>query len=354
MQIKKSLLIVDDESGMLGGIKEFFEQEYTVIEAATPEAAIAVLEHQQTGDIAAIIKTRHDDTSGKPNVLFDYMRFNKLIESIPTVVISATHLPEAEEKSLMKGAADYVTLPVKPTVLQHRVRRIVSMSGYTRDLQEIVEDQTSRLENFSDYMIDVLTGIMQYKHTQTRASLTRIHDYTKVVLECIHQYCMDQYRLTDHKIAMIAAAAIVRDIGEIAIPDTILLNRHRLTQEEEQVLQAHTVRGSEIMLSVINNDNNLFVKQAVDICRWHHERWDGSGFPDGLVGDAIPISAQAASIADIYDGMRTGRFMGDVYSHTEALGMIDGGYAGSFSPVLMESLKMVEADFDEIFEKSAV
>ncbi|MGI6153490.1 MAG: HD domain-containing phosphohydrolase [Christensenellaceae bacterium] len=341
------LLAVGEKKEIIAQIHTLFDKEYGILETTSGDEALRLLE-EHSDAIAAVLLGKL--SSGKSSQEFlDYMRFNRLLGNIPVIFVSDDPSCIQEEKALASGASDYIRVPFNPNILKWRVKRMVELYDNSNNLKTVIADQTLRLENYSRYIMDALANILQHKKRQPQNSMLRINAYAKTLLSFLYHEGGYNYRLTEKNISIMSAAAIIRDIGELVLSDYIVNSPEEiLSDRERRIFQLHTTRGYEIMLAIKDEENNIFFDYAADICRSHHERWNGSGFPDGLVGDEIPIGAQVASVAETYDNLRSGITGGEPHSHEKAVDIMENRYKGYYSPLLMECFKLLEDELDAV------
>ncbi|MBQ9972457.1 MAG: PAS domain-containing protein, partial [Firmicutes bacterium] len=256
-----------------------------------------------------------------------------------------------EIKGYEYGASDVIFKPFNETTIFHRVQTLVELSVHKNNLEVLLEEQAEVLRSSNESMVDVLSTIIEYRSIETGNHVMRIRQYTEVLLQKVME-TYPEYNLTADDIASIVSAASLHDIGKISIPDSILNKPGRLTDEEFEIMKSHTTNGARILQNLNEFGDHKYLRYAYNICLYHHERWDGSGYPKGLVGDDIPICAQVVGIADVYDALTTDRVYKKAYSHNKALNMILNGECGAFSHKVLECLKRVGVDFRKI--KSAL
>lgn len=214
---------------------------------------------------------------------------------------------------------------------------------------KVLQTQARRLKETNERIIDVMSTIVEFRNMESGLHIKRIKGFTKVLAKAVAKY-YPEYNLTEEQINIIAEASAMHDIGKIVIPDSILLKPAKLTEDEYETMKSHTTKGCEIITSVAAMQDEEYMKYGYDICRYHHERYDGKGYPDGLKGDEIPIAAQIVSIADVYEALINERVYKSAYSKTTAYIMIQEGECGVFSPKMLECLKIVRTDFEALAE----
>lgn len=344
-----TILIVDDVEINRDMLAELFSNDYNIVEAEDGEQAMSLIEERKD-ELAIILLDISMPVKDGFDVL-DFMRFNRYTNDIPVIMISATDSEVAEMEGLKRGASDFITKPFNANVVKQRVRNGIELFRYKRSLERIIKQQTDKLTGITEFVIDVLLSVMQQKNSGARNSAQRIRAYTREVLNFVYEYCDEKYGLTPQKINLIAMASILHDIGELLIPENLTDGKVQLSEDQQKTLESHTERGCKIIGSMRNVENTEYIEMAMEICRYHHERWDGSGYPEKLVGDEIPISAQVVGLADTYDALREGTKTGRKYSHDDAVDAIVRGDFGAFSPVLTESCKIMQDALREIYNQ---
>ena len=354
--MKDKILIVDDSELNRDLLKEILGEDYEILEAGDGQAALDIMEAEDNNISAILLDLMMPVMDG-----FEFMAIlteRKLMEKVPILVISGENSIQNEKKCFECGVSDFIARPFNAVLVKKRVQNVVNHYAYRNRLEEKVQEQTAvlrrayqtlkvqaeKLEKRNQEIIDMLGTIVEYRNLESGEHIQRVKGYTKILAEQFSiQY--PEYHLTKDVIETIVAASALHDLGKIAIPDSILLKPGRLTKEEFEYMKSHTLRGCEILDSM-NGDWNP--KQAsYEIIRHHHERYDGNGYPDGLKGDEIPISAQLVSLADVYDALVSERCYKDAYSKEEAFHMIVSGECGVFSPKLIETFRTVRGKFEE-------
>ncbi|MBQ4505182.1 MAG: diguanylate cyclase, partial [Firmicutes bacterium] len=250
------------------------------------------------------------------------------------------------------GASDVVTGKYDPHVVCRRVDNIVELNRYKWNLEKTVEEQTEILRHSNDVMVDALSSLIEYRSVESGQHILRIRRFTQILMTEIARSC-PEYKLDEKTVNIVASASALHDIGKIAIPDSILNKPGKLTDEEREIMKTHSLTGSKILEELDGMGNEEYLRYAHNICHYHHERWDGKGYPEGISGDAIPICAQVVGLADCYDALTNKRVYKDAYSHERAVNMILQGECGIFSPKLMECFKNVNQSLYEMAKKYA-
>lgn len=350
---KQQILIVDDEEVNRAILKEMFRNEYETIEAANGQDAILQIEKNQ--NIVLILLDIVMPVMNGFKVL-DYMQEHKLLEEIPVILITSETVQDSEDQAYAYGVADVMHKPFYPHIVKRRSKNIIelyqnkhNMEVRLKEQEEAILAQQKELRENNEFMIDSLGSVVEFRSAETGEHTRRIKYFTRIMLKYLMQY-YPKYGLTPEEIDKIARASALHDIGKIGIPDSILLKPGRLTPEEFEIMKAHTTIGCDILEKSYRNRSSDFFRYCYEICRFHHERWDGNGYPDHLVGEEIPISAQVVAIADVYDALVSPRVYKSVYANNEAFDMIMNGECGQFSPDVLDCFQLAKVDFFNIVE----
>ena len=350
---KQRILIVDDEEVNRAVLNEMFKDEYDTLEAENGQDAISKIEDNQ--DIALILLDVVMPVLNGFGVL-DYMQEHDLLEEIPVILITSESVKDSEGEAYSYGVADVMHKPFYPHIVKRRSKNLIELYQNKHNMEirlkeqekAIREQEKENLKN-SEFMIDALSSVVEFRSAETGEHIRRIKYFTRIMLKYLMKY-FPEYGLTPEQVDEIARASALHDIGKIGIPDAILLKPGRLTPEEFEVMKTHTTIGCDILEKLRGNQSGDFYRYCYDICRYHHERWDGNGYPDHLVGDEIPISAQIVAIADVYDALVSPRVYKSPYANNIAYDMIMNGECGQFSPDVLECFGLAKVDFFNIVE----
>lgn len=342
---KALILIVDDQEMNRALLSDMLESDYEIIEAADGLEAMEQLEARKNEIASVLLDVRMPNMDGFE--VLSRMKHDRQLEQIPVIMISNDDSPESVERSYALGAADYINRPFNNYIVKKRVENTIFLYEKTKSLTELVEEQVAEKEKNNANMITILSAIVEFRNGESGNHTLRIRIITEILLECIMEK-YPKYKLTYSAIADISNAASLHDIGKIAIPEEILNKPGKLTAEEFEIMKTHSAQGAE-MLDKMKDlvDHNPMFNYARRICRWHHERWDGRGYPDGLSGDSIPICAQVVSIADVYDALTSERVYKPPFTHEQALKMIFSGECGQFNPELLDALRQVQDSLED-------
>lgn len=345
---KEKLLVVDDMALNRMILAEIFGNDFEILEAANGLETIELLKiHPDAAALLLDIVMPEMDGFG----VLEYMNETDLIKTLPVILITGEEDQATMLKGYALGVSDIIGKPFNFEIVVRRVQNIVALYASKKDMErrlreqkEMLEEQAERLKQTNLFVIDALSTTVEFRNLESGEHIKRVRTFTKVLLNSIK----DSYNLNDTEIEAISNASAMHDIGKIAIADSILLKPGPLNRAEFDVMKTHTIRGCEILATLNYTQDQEYYTYCYEICRHHHERWDGRGYPDGLKGDDISIWAQATSLADVYDALTSKRVYKDAYSHEKAVEMILNGECGAFNPVLIEGFKCVQ---DELFRQ---
>lgn len=332
---KYKILIVDDSDTNRAILTEILTDEYDITEADSGGKAIEILQ-KNPGDFSLVLLDVIMPEMDGYEVLVSLDRLG-ILEDLPVIMISAKSSPGFITKAYDLGASDYVSRPFESTVVQRRVKNTITIYAKQRRLLDIVADQIYEKEKNNNLMISILSHIVEFRNGESGSHVIHINIITELLLKQLIKKTR-KYNLSMTDIRLIGTASSLHDIGKIAIPDEILNKPGRFTPEEYEIMKTHSEIGASMLKNLTVYQNEPLMKASYEICRWHHERYDGRGYPDGLKGDEIPISAQVVSIADVYDALTSERCYKKAYSHEKAIEMICGGECGAFNPLIIECL----------------
>ena len=347
---KPRVLIVDDSELNRDLLKEMLRDRYEILEAADGEKGLALLYELGTKISLVLLDVVMPKLGG-----FDVlavMQKERWLDDIPVMMISAEDSPAFIQKAYDMGASDYITRPFNMNVVRQRSDNITKLYAKQRRLLSLVSSQIQEKERNNHIIISILSEVVGLKNGESRKHILNVSRITELLLSRVMQRT-SRYHLTWQDEALITNAAALHDIGKIGIDEKILNKPGKLTKEEFEIMKTHTLIGAKMVEHLEAFREEPFVKVTYAICRWHHERWDGRGYPDGLKGDAIPISAQIVSIADVYDALTSKRVYKDAFAHEKAIWMILNGECGLFNPLLLDCLLDIKDSLKEELEKNS-
>ena len=361
--MREKVLIVEDMEINREILVNILEDEYAILQAKDGIEALEVIDREQDDIVAILLDLVMPNKDG-----FEVMQELKdrgLMKKIPVLVISASNQPSTEAKCLEFGVADFIGKPFDSSIVKKRVRNVAYYYVYKNDLEERVEEQTSKLRKqnkmlkeqadklreVNESIIDMLGAVVEYRSLESGQHIQRVKGYTRILgTYVMHEY--PEYNLTESEFDVIVAACALHDVGKVAIPDCILLKPGRLTDEEFKEMKEHTTRGCKILENIKELWEGHYGKASYDICRYHHERYDGRGYPDGIAGEDIPISAQLVAIADVYDALTNDRCYKKAFEPDEACDMIVRGDCGKFSAKILDAFEKTREDFESLLVES--
>ena len=333
------LLVVDDSEMNREILKEILGKEYRILEACDGEEALKILE-QYGPEISLVLLDIIMPKMDGFEVLA-YMNRDKWIEDIPVIMISSEGSESYIRRAYELGASDYISRPFDAKVVYQRVINMIKLYAKQRRLIHLVTDQIYEKEKNNRMMTGILSQIVEFRNGESGLHVLHINILTQLLLEKLMRKS-ENYDLSWSQQHMIATASALHDIGKIGIDEKILNKPGKLTKEEFEAMKQHTIIGARMLDSLEMYHDEEMMKYAYEICRWHHERYDGKGYPDGLKGEEIPISAQVVSLADVYDALVSDRVYKKAYSHEKAMEMILNGECGMFNPLLLECLVEIQ------------
>ena len=332
---KYRILVVDDSEMNREILSEILNEEYDIIEADSGDTCIDMLRKYETGISLVLLDIVMPGMDGFG--VLNYMNRHHYLEDIPVIMISSEDSTETVRRAYEMGVSDYINRPFDAGVVHRRVYNTIKLYAKQRRLIALITNQVYEKEKNNRMMVGILSQIVEFRNGESGSHVLNINIFTGMLLESLVQKT-DKYNITWSERLLITTASALHDIGKIGIDDKILNKPGRLTDEEFKIMQNHTIIGASILENMGSYQDEELMKVAYQICRWHHERYDGKGYPDGLKGDEIPISAQVVSLADVYDALVSERVYKKAYSHEKAIEMITNGECGCFNPILLECL----------------
>ena len=332
---KYRILVVDDSEMNREILSEILNEEYDIIEADSGDTCIDMLRKYETGISLVLLDIVMPGMDGFG--VLNYMNRHHYLEDIPVIMISSEDSTETVRRAYEMGVSDYINRPFDAGVVHRRVYNTIKLYAKQRRLIALITNQVYEKEKNNRMMVGILSQIVEFRNGESGSHVLNINIFTGMLLESLVQHT-DKYDITWSERLLITTASALHDIGKIGIDDKILNKPGRLTDEEFKIMQNHTIIGASILENMGSYQDEELMKVAYQICRWHHERYDGKGYPDGLKGDEIPISAQVVSLADVYDALVSERVYKKAYSHEKAIEMITNGECGCFNPILLECL----------------
>lgn len=357
--MRDKVLIIDDAELNREMLTEILAGEFSILLAEDGKQGIEMLE-QHAKEICVVLLDLIMPVMDGYSVM-KAMDEKGYLKRIPVLVISGERSVEVERRCFDCGVTDFIKKPFDNSLVMRRVRNVVDLFAYRHSLEKQVESQTRTLKRQYDMICrqaeelikrnekitDILAEVVESRNLESGEHVKRVKSYTQILAkEMMNRY--PEYHLTEEEVRIIESASAVHDIGKIAIPDNILLKPGKLTDEEFECMKSHTVRGCEVLDHINEVWDDNYKTYASEICRHHHERFDGRGYPDKLAGDEIPIAAQIVSVADVYDALISERCYKKAFTKEQAFYMIINGECGKFSPKLMDCLANVREEMENV------
>ena len=333
---RQKILIADDSEMNRSILADMLEEEFDIIEAENGLEAVSIL--QQCADELSLVLLDIVMPEMDGFEVLMVMNQRQWIEDVPVIMISAETRSSQIERAYKLGITDFISRPFDALIVHHRVVNTILLYTKQKKLVDLVEEQIYQKERHGNLMIEILSHIVEFRNGESGMHVRNVRTITELLLRHLVQQKNSRYSLSPMDISIISTASALHDIGKMAIDEAILNKPGRLTDEEFKIMKSHTTAGAKMLDDMVIYQNEPLVRVAHDIARWHHERYDGRGYPDGLEGDAIPISAQVVAVADVYDALTSERCYKKAIPHEEAILMILEGNCGNFNPELLECL----------------
>lgn len=343
MSLKKKILIADDSEMNQMLLEEILSDKYEYVMAKDGTEAVDILEKNDDIDLVMLdINMPKMDGFG----VLEIMNLRHWISEVPVIIISSESDVDFIRRGYDLGASDYISRPFDLTVVRRRVENTLMLYVRQKRLVRLVEEQVYEREKTNNTMINILSHVIEYRNNENGQHILHVRMMTDILLRRLIEIT-DKYPLTETDISMIASVSALHDIGKISVPKAILNKPGKLDPEEWEIMKSHAAIGDSMLCDIGMQQSETLMNLAHEICRWHHERWDGRGYPDGLKGDEIPISAQVVAMADVYDALTSERCYKKSFDHATAIKMITNGECGAFNPLLIQCLLDVQ---DQLFE----
>ena len=338
---RQSVLIVDDSELNRKMLGQMLGSRFDIAEAASGEACLQLLEQNATGISIVLLDIHMPGIDGF--TVLEEMNQKNLLEQIPVIMISSEDTVDAVRRAFDQGASDYISRPFDAKVVYQRIINTIQLYAKQRRLSAMAADLAFEKERASRMMIGILSQVVEKRNGESRDHVQRVAQLTSMLLAGLAQKT-DRYPLTREMRRTIATAAALHDIGKMEICEDLLHKEGPLTEAERRTLQSHTLLGAQMLEEQPECRDDAFARTAYNICRWHHERYDGGGYPDGLQGEQIPIEAQVVGLADVYERLVSRPVDGHARTHSEVVQMICTGVCGAFNPLLLDCLQDMEAE----------
>ncbi len=348
-KLRSQILIVDDSEMNRELLSAMLEDEFDILEAENGAQCLDMLDQYGTGISLVLLDIVMPGMDGFE--VLSVMNRKHLIDDIPVIMISSEDSQNIIRRAYELGVSDYINRPFDARIVYRRVSNTIRLYAKQRRLTNLISDQIFEKEKNNKMMVEILSHIVEFRNGESGQHVRHINILTERLLERLVEKT-EKYNLTQADRSLITIASSLHDIGKMGIDDKILNKPGKLTKEEFEIMKTHTLIGAEMLKSMRIYQNEKLIKVAYQICRWHHERYDGKGYPDGLKGEEIPISAQVVSLADVYDALSSERVYKKAFSHEKTMEMILAGECGQFNPLLLECLVDIQYELKEDLKKA--
>jgi len=344
---RNKIIIADDAEINREIIRTIFEEQYDIIEAEDGEVVINCLKKQADEVCLLFLDLIMPKKSGLDVLAF--MSENELMQQIPVIMITGEATNDSDEKAYEYGVSDIIYKPFAQNIVMRRAKNIIELFEQRLEMEKVLEERTKelllskeKLEKTNERLVNALSSVVEFRDLESGQHIQRVQYFTDLLLKNL-MILYPKYHMTKEKAQLIVKASALHDLGKMAIPDPILLKPGKLTKAEFEIVKKHPLYGCNF-LEKIYEEKNEFYQYCYDICRYHHERYDGKGYPDGIVGDEIPIAAQIVSIVDVFDALVSKRVYKQPIAFLEAARMIKEGECGVFSPEILACFEMAEPE----------
>ena len=360
--MRDKILIVDDSKFNRQVLIDILKGSYAVIEAENGLEALKIVEEQLKEIVAVFLDINMPEMDGI--AFLKIMTEKDYLGAFPVLVVTSEQSVNQVAECFEYGAADYIRKPVNTDFVKQRLEKLLKLYEQKNDFKErldkqtltmrsqyrLLQQQAMQLKKNNENIINILGTIVEYRNLEGRTHTTRVKGFTKILgKRMMKDY--PEYGLTEDKINAIATASVLHDVGKVMLSDAVLLKPGKITAEEFEYVKSHSIKGYDIVNSIADLWEGEYIEYSREIVRWHHEKYDGSGYPDGLKGDEIPISAQLVSVADCYDSLISESVYKGAIPYEEAYNMILQGECGMFSYKLLECLRKAKEEM-ETYAKS--
>jgi len=357
--MRKRILIVDDSKFNREMLRDALQDEYETAEAGNGVQALAYIEEHQKEILAVLLDIVMPEMDGVE--LLKILNEKELMDTFPVIIVTAEQPASVVEECFDYGISDFIRKPIKNSLIRKRVDKQVKLYVQKNELQEMVDKQTltvksqfsmlqkqaEKLRKANENIISVLGTVVEFRNMEEGDHVQRVKKITRILAEHLAKE-YPEYGLDEADIDAITTASALYDIGKIFVPDSIVLKPGKLTAQERDYMRSHVLRGSEALKQISGDWNEYYARYAYEIAKYHHERYDGAGYPEGLEGEDIPIAAQIVSIADCYDNLISERVYKQAYSRDKSYQMIIGGECGVFSPKLLQCFRNAKRELEEV------
>ena len=348
---RDTILIVDDIETNRIILENILQDKYEILQAGSGITATKMMLSDDILPSIVLLDIMMPEMDGYE--VLELMKSNPETAKIPVLFITAADSETNESKGLSLGAVDYISKPFNPEVVKVRVENHLKLRNYSEGLEEMVKAKTAELVRTKEKILETMANIIEYRDMESGHHVKRTSELTKALIDYMYLHKVEGRIVDGVDHDTIIKAVPLHDIGKISIPDSILLKPGRLSHEEFEIIKTHAAIGSEIVKTMLVEDDTQYLKYCYDICRYHHERWDGKGYPDGLSGEDIPLSARILAIVDVYDALVSTRVYKPALPHEKAIEIIAEGSGTQFDPMIIKALSEMHGKFKEIHDSSS-
>lgn len=347
------ILIADNIRHNQNTLQSILEREgYETLTASDGAEAFCVLEKEYASIHAILLNLAIPDPDGLS--LIEQIKHQDWFPDIPILAISKGDGSSEEKKALKLGVADFIHEPFVKEIVLHRLQNMIQLYLHKTSTEQLVSHQTMELkkqaeiiQKHNERIIEILGVVVEYRNLECGEHILRVKALTTLMADSMMRLFPER-GLTPQMARIISSASSLHDIGKITIPDSIMLKPGKLTPEEYALVKTHTISGAKILQRIEGAWDKEYTKIGYEICRYHHERYDGKGYPDGLKGEEIPLSAQLVSVADVYDALVSKRVYKDAYSPEDSYNMIMAGECGTFSSQILDCFEDAKEEFEKL------
>lgn len=347
---KDTILIVDDIETNRIILENILQDKYEILQAGSGIDATAMMLSGEAAPSIVLLDIMMPEMDGYE--VLELMKSTPETAKIPVLFITAADSETNESKGLSLGAVDYISKPFNPEVVKVRVDNHLKLRNYSESLEIMVKAKTAELLRTKEKILETMANIIEYRDLESGHHVKRTSELSKALIDYMYMHKYEGRIVDDVDHDTFIKAVPLHDIGKISIPDNILLKPGRLTDDEFTIIKTHAAIGSEIVKTMLDEDDTQFLAYCYNICRFHHERWDGKGYPDGLAGEDIPLSARILAIVDVYDALVSMRVYKPPFTHEKAIDIIREGAGTQFDPVIVHALLQMHEKFKEIHTNS--
>ena len=341
---REVVLVVDDIEMNRLILEDMLSETYDVRQASSGFEAVSMMLSAQVVPSIVLLDVMMPEMDGYE--VLEIIKSNPLTEHIPVIFITAADAESNESRGLSLGAVDYISKPFSPKIVLLRVSNQLKLKQYSESLEQMVKSKVDELVHTKDKMLETMANIIEYRNLESGHHVKRTRDLCQILVDYIYLHPTEHCRVAAEDYEVILKSVLLHDVGKIGVPDNILLKPGPYTPEERKIMETHSAIGSEIIKSMLDTDDTKYLSFCYDIARYHHERWDGKGYPDGLAGNQIPLAACILAVVDVYDALVSARVYKPPITHAQAIDIIKKGSGTQFNPCVIHALAQVEREFE--------